>query len=275
MRSLMCSMAISLAVSGVAAAAHAEDGPPAEDQAPASETSSAKESEPVQASPEVQQQVGVGTEKEAAQEDEKPKPEDPATPFDAGSGAAEEDVGHAMQFGFRPGLVVPYRVIFRFEDSPQCDLDGDGEGDLNNDGQPAKTCGFVMAPQLEFALSFTPLDSVEPYVWGRFGTGEETETGTEAALLFGAGLRLYTMSASRLKLFFDVAAGLEIEGPINPASAATMNYGTQGFGRIGFGPQFDFNRYFGAFLVLGPGFAVPRGISMQIEGMVGVQGRVP
>src|SRR5690606_17528945 len=133
------------------------------------------------------------------------KRRDPATPFDADSGPQEEDLGHAMQFGLRPGLVIPYRVTFRFDDSPLCDVDRDGVGDLNNDGEDQKTCAFMSPVQLELALSFTPLDSVEPYLWTRIGMGEEVETGTASAFLFGAGTRLYTMPTSRLKLFFDVA----------------------------------------------------------------------
>jgi hypothetical protein len=179
------------------------------------------------------------------------------------------------QFGFRPGLVVPYKVLFRFDDSPKCDLDTDGVDDLNNDGDDAKACGFVMPLQVELAASFALLDGVEPYAWLRLGLGQEQETGTDSALLFGAGVRLYTMSTSRLKLFFDLAAGMEVEGAIDPAAEVDQNYESQFFGRLGFGPQFDFNRYFGAFLVVGPGFAVPRAITMQIEGLVGVQGRVP
>lgn len=241
---------------------------------PAASESSAEESEGVQASPDVQSQVGVGTEKEETAE-KAPSRTPPPTPFDPTQGPQEEDVGHAGQFGLRPGLVVPYKVTFRFDDSPLCDLDKDGEGDLNNDGDDAKVCGFVMPLQLELALSFTPLDSVEPYAWFRLGLGQEQETGTDSALLFGAGVRLYTMSTSRLKLFFDVAAGMEVEGAIDPADEATNNYGSQVFGRLGFGPQFDFNRHVGAFLVVGPGFSVPRAITMQIEGLVGVQGRLP
>jgi hypothetical protein len=237
--------------------------------------STAKEGEGVQASPDVQAQVGVGTEKEARPEEGEKEREPPPTPFDPSKGPQEEDLGHAMQFGFRPGLVIPYKVMFRFEDSPKCDLDTNGEGDLNTDGDDAKVCGFVMPVQLELAGSFTPLDGVEPYAWLRLGLGEEKESGTASALLFGVGARLYTMSTSQLKLFFDVAAGMEVEGAIDPANEATLNYGSQVFGRLGFGPQFDFNRYFGGFLVVGPGFALPRAITMQLEALVGLQGRLP
>lgn len=266
MRSSICTLAAFVSLSALPVAALAAEAPT---------ESSAQESEPVQASPDVQAQVGVGTEKEAPPPQKQEQPSDPATPFDPTAGPQEEDLGHQLQFGLRPGLVVPYKVMFRFDDSPLCDIDGDGAGDLNSDGEDAPTCGFMMSPQVELALSFAPLDGIEPYVWTRFGTGDETETGTEAALLFGAGVRLYSMATSKFKLFFDVAAGLEVEGAINPANEKTHNYGTQGFGRLGFGPQFDFNRYVGAFLVLGPGFAVPRSISMQVEGLIGLQGRVP
>ena len=117
--------------------------------------------------------------------------------------------------------------------------------------------------QLELAGSFTPLDGVEPYAWLRLGLGEEKESGTASALLFGVGARLYTMSTSQLKLFFDVAAGMEVEGAIDPANEATLNYGSQVFGRLG------------GFLVVGPGFALPRAITMQLEALVGLQGRLP
>lgn len=253
-------------VSAVSSSAFAEE--PAED-------SSVEETEDVQASPDVRSQVGVGTEKEAPSGEAKPERAAPPTPFDPTQGPQEEDVGHGKQFGFRPGIVVPYKVMFRFDDSPKCDLDADGEGDINNDGDDAKACGYVMPLQLELAASFAVLDGVEPYAWVRLGLGEEKETGTESALLFGAGVRLYTMSTSRLKLFFDLAAGLETEGAIDPAAEATQNYESQFFGRLGFGPQFDFNRYVGAFVVVGPGFAVPRAIAMQIEGLAGIQGRLP
>lgn len=220
--------------------------------------------EDVQASPDVQSQIGIGTEKEEETDTEY----DPTSPFaKAESQRRKKTYGHGFQFGARGGMVFPYKIQFGFDDSPPCDPDGDGES--------SATCGFVAPPQVEIALSFAPLDSVEPFVWARLGLGEESETSTQAAKLFGAGIRIYTMSESKFKLYFEADAGVALEGAVNANDEDDYRYGTDFFAHLGFGPQFDFNKYIGLYASIGPGVSFTRSITMQLEGNVGLQLRVP
>lgn len=230
------------------------------------EESTAKEGEGVQASPDVQSQVGVGTEKETPEDENY----DPTSPFQEGeSQRRKKSFGHSSQFGVRVGVVLPYKVLIRFDDSPPCNPI---EGDMTEE---SKTCGLVSPAQLDVALSFAPTDGLEPFAFARLGLAEETATRTEAALIFGGGLRAYTMNEAKFKLYFEVAAGLEMSGALEAADEETRRYGNQFFGRLGFGPQYDLNRYLGFYASVGPGFAMPRAITLQLEANAGIQARFP
>lgn len=260
-------------VLSVAPQAWAEDASaeqaPGDDLTRSDDTAStAEEKEAVQASPDVQSQVGVGTEKE---EETRGGTYDPTSPFqEAEHKRRKRTYGHGLQFGLRPGIVFPYKVQFRFDDSPQCDAVQDG---MTSEGK--STCGFVSAPQTEIALSFAPFDSLEPFIWARFGLRSEEQTRTAPAMIVGGGLRFYTMNEAKFKLFFEVAAGVQLEGATDPNLEDNLRYDPQFLGRLGFGPQFDFNRYIGLYASVGPGVSTPRAITMQLEANAGLQVRIP
>lgn len=241
---------------------HAE-GPPPEETATASETST------VQAAPDVQAQVGLGTEKdETGQETYAP-----SSPFEGDAErerrARKKDFGHFMQVGARGGISIPYKIMFRFDDSPECNVN-------NKDGEEGgKVCGLLAPPALDLALSFALLDAIEPYVWMRMGLNDETKTQTEALRVFGAGVRIYTMSDSMFKVFFEPAVGVETEGALNAAAAASADYGTDFFIHLNAGLQVDFIRNLGVYISLGPNVSFLRAITTTLEGNVGLQVRVP
>jgi len=107
--------------------------------------------------------------------------------------ANDTNYGHVGQFGLRAGLVVGYRMILRYSDSPFC---------ATPDGGPADSqqtfCGHGAPLATDLALSFGVLDFLEPFVWARLGFGPERQTDTNPLRVLGAGVRLYTMSDASL-----------------------------------------------------------------------------
>jgi hypothetical protein len=172
--------------------------------------------------------------------------------------------GHGSQFGLRVGMTFPFKVNFRMDDSPPCD---------NGEVPEKKVCPVSTPPTLDLALSFAVLDALEPFVWVRLGLGEEKVTHTDAARLFGAGVRIYTMSESRFKLFIEPSAAIELEGSTD--AVTSRNYQTDLLAHLNIGGQFDFSRYFGLFVSAGPEATFFRSVSLAVAGTIGVQGRVP
>ncbi len=229
--------------------------------------STAEEKEAVQASPDVQAQVGLGTEKEDVQRDA-PPPESPADETDAPIKDEVDDLGHFFQFGARAGISIPYKVMARFDDSPPCNKDVDPE-------ETGKVCGFTSTAALDLALSFAPLDAIEPYLWLRLGLGDEERTNTAALSVFGAGLRIYTMSDSMVKLYFEPAVAMETEGAVDPDLFPDLDYGTDFLVHLNFGGQIDFVRYAGIYLAVGPNVSFVRAITTTLEANAGLQVRLP
>lgn len=214
-----------------------------------------------------------------------PAPEPPAKKREevpaekGGTEPADDRFGHGMQFGLRAGITGGYRMIFRYDKSPFC-----REPENKSDKDQQKFCGNGAPPALDLALSFAPLDFVEPYVWARFGLSGEASTNTKALTAFGVGARIYTMSDSKLKIFVEPAIGMEVEGGAgNPAwvfrdtnpPGQRPDYKKDFLIHLGVGPQYDFARAFGVYVHAGITTGVLRYIHAQLEISGGVQLRVP
>ena len=272
-----------------------DDGEPAADEKGAGEAPPPEE----EAAPELSQdQADLKTEKADADADKKPGYEEGdlrATiggekegqePVESKERGEDDHYGHAMQFGIRAAIVGGYRVIFRYDDSPFCK-----EPDPNEEVKDQQSiCGHMGPPAVDVALSFAPLDSVEPYLWGRFGLGGEAETNTNSLRIIGAGLRFYAASDSRFKFFIEPALGVELEdgggndrwglGDLDgDGQPDDENYqpewATDFLFHLGLGPQYDFAKAFGAYLHLGMNVAVLRSIHSTLDFGGGIQIRVP
>lgn len=188
---------------------------------------------------------------------------------------ADEQFGHGLQFGIRAGITGGYRMIFRYEKSPYCHAPDKAKAQKDQQ----KFCGNAAPMAVDLALSFAPVDFVEPYAWARFGLAGEASTNTEPLLAFGLGARIYTMSESKFKIFVEPAIALELEnGAGNPDwsfGGATPQYKNDFLFHLGVGPQYDFARAFGLYLNAGLTTGVLRYIHTELEVSVGAQLRVP
>ena len=153
-------------------------------------------------------------------------------------------------------------MILRYEDSPLCAEFDPVEGD-----DQQKFCGHAAPFALTPALSYGIADWLEPFAWGRFGLASEEETATEPVMMFGAGLRVYTMSDSPFKIFIEPSIGLELE------DGQSADYKTDFVLHLAAGPTFDFARYFGAYLTGGVTTTILRGLATSLEAELGVQAR--
>lgn len=178
--------------------------------------------------------------------------------------ASNTDTGHDGQLGLRIGLAIPFKVNFRYADSPPCGI--------STTGEPKNVCPVSSPAALDFAVSYALTDSLEPFVWYRLGLSDEQDTNTSAASILGAGLRIYT-STSAFKFMLQPAVAAEFEGPI--LGTLGMNYGTDFIAQLLVGGQFDFMRHLGAFVAAGPSVSFVRALSLGLEGTLGVQGRFP
>lgn len=188
-----------------------------------------------------------------------------AAPDARAEDAGADPFNHEEQVGFRVGFTLPYKVNFRFDDSPPCGT--------RNPVEEKKVCPVAAPVALDLALSYALTGSVEPFFWLRFGLADESKTSTEAATLAGAGLRLYTTRANQFKMYLQPAVAAEFEGPT--VSIPGRNWETDFVMQVHLGGQFDFNRYVGAYLSVGPTVAVVRALSLGVEGSLGVQARFP
>lgn len=194
---------------------------------------------------------------------------EPTRPFDkAERERRPETFGHFGQFGIRAGITFPYKINFRMDDSPPCD-----DGSVSVTNPEKKVCPTGTPPALDLALSFGVLDALEPFVWVRLGLGQEKTTHTASTLGFGAGVRIYTMSESRFKVFFEPAAAVLTEGASNPQPG--RNYQTDILAHLHVGGHFDFMRHVGASISLGPEASFFRAITVGIAGTIAVQARFP
>ena len=105
--------------------------------------------------------------------------------------------------------------------------------------------------------------------------------------MLGAGLRIYTMADSRFKILVEPAVGYEFEGGagnkdfIKPpglaegSDAFEAEYKKDVVFRLHAGPQYDPAKAVGFFLSAGMTVGVLRAIHSSLEGILGVQVRVP
>lgn len=185
----------------------------------------------------------------------------------------EPSYGHGKQFGLRVALVVPYRMILRYDSSPYCHA---WMPDKSANDQP-KFCGFGGPLAIDLALSGALIDSFEPYLWARFGLAEEEETNTAPQMIFGIGARLYTMADSAFKIFVEPAIGVEVEGKggsTDPRLTSKL-WRTDLVFHFAAGPHFDLHKNFGLYADAGLTVGVLRALSASLEGKIGVQGRLP
>jgi hypothetical protein len=178
--------------------------------------------------------------------------------------APNQGTSHTGQFGLRIGLGVPFKMNFRYTDSPPC-----GTSTM---GEPKNVCPVSSPVALDFALSYGVTSALEPFIWYRNGLAQERDTNTEAVSILGAGARIYT-SASVFKFFLQPAVAVEIEGAV--IDTLGFNYDTDFIAQLLFGGQYDFARYIGAYAALGPSVSFLRSLSLGLEGTFGVQGRFP
>jgi hypothetical protein len=193
-----------------------------------------------------------------------PKPEDAKSPDDP-------SFGHGFQFGLRAGLVGGYNMIFRYDQSPYCASPDATKA--NKDQQ--KFCGHAAPLALDVAVSFAPLNFVEPYIFGRFGLKGESETNTKPLSVFGVGARIYTMSDSAFKIFIDPALAYEFEGGGGDPRYAQFSYKKDLLFHLAAGPQFDLAKFFGIFVDAGLTTGILRSIHSELELQGGVQARFP
>jgi hypothetical protein len=215
--------------------------------------------------------------------DARAKSEDKATEQksdgDTGGAAKKTDeapaYGHGRQFGLRGGLVGGYRMIFRYDKSPFCAKPDMTKKDPVKDQQ--KFCGHVAPLAAEVALSFAPIDAIEPFLFGRFGLSREAQTDTKPLLSFGLGLRVYTMSDSAFKVFIEPAIGSELEGDGNDPlwELNQPDYKKDVLFHLAAGPQYDFAKNVGVFLDAGITTGVLRAIHSNLELHGGFQLRGP
>jgi hypothetical protein len=199
----------------------------------------------------------------------KPRPEDAVAP---GEG---DNYGHGRQLGLRAGLVGGYQMVFRYDESPFCKQ----PDPIKLDKDQQKFCGHQSPLALDLALSFGVFDALEPFVWGRFGFKGVAETNTKPLMLFGAGVRVYTMSDSRFKVFIEPALGLEIEKGYGNADwkpkEGDYKYKTDLIFHVAAGPQFDIAKAVGIYMGAGITAGVLRSLHTDLILTAGLQFRAP
>jgi hypothetical protein len=204
-----------------------------------------------------------------------------AKPADDGlpdPGAEDTSYSHFFQFGIRASLVIPYRMVFRYDSSPWCNKEQVLDNVPTNDRQ--KFCGFGGPLAVDAALSFAPLGPIEPYLFGRFGLAGEGNTNTQPVKIIGVGARIYTMSDSAFKVFIEPGIGYEFEDGAGHElwrrpDGTEFEYRKDMVLHLGVGPQMDVSRGVGFFLNGGMTVGILRMIHASLELQLGAQARFP
>jgi opacity protein-like surface antigen len=196
-------------------------------------------------------------------------------PADAEAAPKEESkpeaFGHGGQFGLRAGLVLGYRMVLRYDNSPYC-----------SEPKPAKQpkdqqkfCGYPAPLSIDLGLSFGVFDFLEPFAWARFGLSADTHSDTNPLVLIGAGVRLYTMSDAAFKIFIEPAVALELESGRGTAAwqLGSPEYKKDFVFHLAAGPQLDFHPNFGAYVTGGVSMGVVRALASTLDLNIGIQGR--
>lgn len=183
----------------------------------------------------------------------------------------EPSFGHAGQFGLRAALVGGYRMILRYDESPYCrEYDA-----AKSASDQVKFCGHGGPLGLDLGLSFAPLDSVEPFIWARFGLAGEKSTDTSPLILLGAGARIYTMSDAAFKVYVEPALGLELEGGQGHQPWARFEYKQDVVLHVAAGPSWEISQNFGVFADAGLTVGILRALQSSLELKAGLQARLP
>ena len=213
------------------------------------------------------------TEETAAKDQAAAKDKDKAAEPAPTTPAEKDTFAHGKQFGLRVGLVGGYNMVFRYDQSPLCSP--------YDAAKPAsdqqKFCGHAAPFALDLAVSFAPLDFLEPYVFMRLGLSGETQTDTLPIKVLGAGARIYTMSDSAFKIFIEPALAMEFEGGAGTVSHPGYNpqYKNDLLIHLAAGPQIDLARYVGLYADAGLTTGILRAIHTTLELQAGVQARFP
>jgi hypothetical protein len=183
----------------------------------------------------------------------------------------EKDTSHKGQFSVRLDAVAAYRIVMRYDSSPLCATPDPSK-------EPQKFCGFGAPAGLESAIGYAVTPGIEPFLWGRFGLSKESKTNTAPLLVFGAGLRLYSMSDAAFKFFIEPSIGAELEGRAAGATdftGASSSYKQDWLIRLAVGPQYDFSRHVGLYAAGAMTVGVVRSLNTFMELHGGVQARFP
>jgi hypothetical protein len=192
----------------------------------------------------------------------------------------EADLGHRRQLHIKTEFVTGYRMLFRYDKSPPCAPWKPGVGMTDQQ----KFCGFNMPPHLGLSAGFAILDFFEPFAFVRFGLSNEADhTQSNKSFVAGVGTRLYTMSDSRFKIFFEPWIGIDsTSGPVDEDDPRFVEYRTQAswyktdtLVHLGIGPQYDITRGVGIYAYGGLTAYVLRYLGANAEVSIGVQLRAP
>jgi hypothetical protein len=212
-----------------------------------------------------------------------PAPGRQAEPVKAPSGErndVDDDLGHRRQLNVRAEFLTGYRMLFRYDKSPPCAPWKPGVGYTDQQ----KFCGFGMPAHFGLAAGFAILDFFEPFAFVRFGlSNEAAHTNSNKSFAAGVGARLFTMSDSRFKIFFEPWIGIDsTSGPVDandprfaPYGAQASWYKTDTLVHLGIGPQYDITRGVGIYAYGGLTACMLRYLGANAEVAIGVQLRAP
>jgi hypothetical protein len=208
------------------------------------------------------------------------RPTKPAAAPADGKADQDDDLGHRRQLHVKAEFVTGYRMLFRYDKSPPCAPWAPGKGLTDQQ----KFCGFGMPAHLGLSAGFAVVDFFEPFAFFRFGLSNEADhTQQNKSFAAGAGARLYTMSDSRFKIFFEPWIGIDsTSGPVDATDPRFAPYGVQASWyktdtvvHLGIGPQYDITRGVGVYAYGGLTAFVLRYLGANAEVSVGVQLRAP
>jgi hypothetical protein len=187
--------------------------------------------------------------------------------------SADTTFGHAGQFGLRAGIVLGYRMVLRYDNSPYCATPKPGTAPSNQQ----TFCGYPSPLAVDLGLSFGLLDFFEPFAWARFGLSADGHSDTNPLILVGAGARLYTMSDAAFKIFVEPAVAFEFEDGQGTAAWQTNSpvYKTDFIFHLAAGPQIDVHPNFGLYATGGITMGVVRSLAASLDLNIGLQGRLP
>jgi opacity protein-like surface antigen len=185
----------------------------------------------------------------------------------------DQTFGHAGQLGLRAGIVVGYRMVLRYANSPYCAEPKPTTTPTNQQ----KFCGYGAPLSVDVGLSFGVFDFFEPFAWARFGLGADNHSDTNPLLLVGAGARLYPMSDAAFKIFIEPAVALELEDGQGTAAGQTIDpeYKKDLVFHLAAGPQLDVHPNFGLYATGGLTVGVVRALAASLDLNIGLQGRFP